>query len=413
MIEVCKILFDLCFYYTLSGFYLYTITRNYPSAWGIPILMVSAVAGVLLRNRRPVSDTAGTRGGEAILPITVVCCALPAVLLVFRPSMWQIIQFLPAWAYLAFTIWDKRIYTNRLGFAKHFGFTGKLLCLMVFGFFVFNRIGGAVTGAIPYFILYLLSGICIMRIIREEGKLTAGRNISAMIVLLLGSIALSFLQMPQLVLSVAGFIYQNIIARLIMGAAIVVGAVFFGIVWVLGKIFNLGGAGDNAAGEINLEWGVQEVLGEGAELALRGLPAWLEVIFTVLLFLAVAFMIFLIMRRLLGGKRQDDKTRFYTEEREKLQTRGRSGKGSFLRPKDPRQAIRWYYRKYLKEGLPGGEQLDPTDTSLRILEKSRARFPGADAGKLRGIYLAARYRYRQEPTKEDAELASQIWRRLS
>jgi hypothetical protein len=346
------------------------------------------------------------------MPITIICCAFPGILLVFSPSLWQIVQFLPAWVYLAFSIWDHRIYTSRFGFARHFGFTAKLLGLMAFGFLAFRRVEGAVTGIVPYLILYMLSGVCIMRIIREEGKLTAGRNITVLITLLLGSAALALLQMPQLILNAAGFIYQNIIAHVIIGVAYVIAAVFYGIFRVLGRFINIRGADENAAQEIYADWDVQEALGEDTEIILRGVPAWLEVAITVLLVLAVALVVFLIMRRLLGSKGPGSKTVFYTEEREKLQEHGKGRRSGLLRPKDPRQAVRWYYCKFLKEGLSRGARLSPDDTSHSVALKCDTLFPKAGTIRLRDIYINARYRYYGEITREDADEAAKTWREM-
>jgi len=411
MIEICKILFDLCFYYTLSGYYLYIIMGVPPLGWGLPILMAPAIVCIILLKRKAAAKTTVKGSREVALPVVIVCCLLPGSILAFRPGIWQIVQFIPAWAHLGFTLWDNRIYTDRGEFSRHFGFTGKLLISMVAGFFVFSRIGVAITIATPYFILYLLSGVCLMRILREEGKLTVSRNISVLLILLFGSIALVFLQMPQLLLSVIGFIYQNIIARILIVAAYVVGAVFLAIVWFFRLIFGSRDFGDNAPPEIDTGPGTQEIFG-GADAVLREIPQWIEMVFTVLVVLAVIFVLILILRRLLGDKKKEKTVRLYTEEREKLHTRDRSRKGGVLRPKDPRLAVRWYYRKYLKEGIHRGVHPEPGDTSLRLLRKHSAVFSKNEAGKLREIYVKARYRNSGEIQKSDADLASDLWRSL-
>lgn len=408
MVEVCKILFDLCFYYTLSGFYLYIFSGAYPSNWGIPVMLLSAIAFSALKKRIPGFERPGD--SKTALLVTAVCCALPVLLLLLDLTLGQIIQFLPAWAYYAYTIWNGRIYTDRGEFEGHFGFTGKLLGLAAFGFVAFSRIGGAISGAIPYLLVYLLTGICLMRVLREEGKLARGRNIVVVLILLLGSIVLTVAQTPQIILSAAGFIYNNIIARILIGVAVAIGAIMYGFILAVTRLvalLSVGGRGSEAYDSLNET--AQELF---EDVTMRETPVWLETAAMLLLALAVAFVIFLILRRLLGNKAEKTKVRYYSEEQERLQKHERRKMGGVIRPADPRQVVRWYYRKYLKEGVSRGLESAPSDTSLSISKKCSPFFPEDDTAGLRDLYIKARYRYSAEIPKTDANTASEIWRRL-
>jgi len=127
----------------------------------------------------------------------------------------------------------------------------------------------------------------------------------------------------------------------------------------------------------------------------------------------VAFIMFLILRRLLGSRLAASKTRFYTEERERVQLREKQKVGGLLRPKDPRLAVRWYYRKFLKEGVTRGGRQGVADTSLSILRRFEHLFPDGGSAELRDVYIMARYNYRKEPTKADVEATAKIWREMS
>ena len=414
MIEVCKILFDLCFYYTLSGFYLYIFSEISPSGWGIPIIMLSAVVYTALKKWLPGINRPGISNSKAALPGTIICCALPGLLLALDLTIWQIIQFVPAWVFYAYTIWKGRIYTDRGEFESHFSFSGKVLATMILGFIAFNRVGGAISVAIPYLIVYLLSGVCLMRILREEKKLTAGRNIAVMLILLLGSIALAIAQTPHILLVAAGFLYRNVVVVILLGLAMAIGGVVYGIIWVIAKIVGLFGFGGRA-NEVQAELGeaAQDIFEEVSGGTFRGLPAWLEVAAMGLLALAVAFVVFMILRRLLGNKTENRKPRLYTEEQESIQKIDHQNKKSGrFRPTKPRQIVRWYYRKYLKEGVSRGLEPAPADTSLCISQKYSQSFPESEAEKLRDLYIRARYRYSKVIPKTDADMASEIWRVL-
>ena len=94
---------------------------------------------------------------------------------------------------------------------------------------------GAITGAIPYLIIYLFAGVCLMRILREEGKLSAGRHAHVLLALLLGSVIFAALQAHLFILNAAGFIYKNIISWIVLDVAFAIAAVFYGIVWIVSR----------------------------------------------------------------------------------------------------------------------------------------------------------------------------------
>ena len=423
MTGVCKLLFDLCFYYTLSGYFLYLIFEQRPSGYGIPILILAAILHTALNGQWFSGKNTDGKAGKPIDPKTVILSVLPGAFLAFDLTIWQIIQFLPAWAYFGYSIWSGRVNITRSDFSDRFKFSGKLFLLMIFGVAAFGKIGSAISGIVPYLILYLLTAVCLMRILRDDGKLSAGRNIAVMILLLLGSAALAVLQTPQLILSAAGFIYRNVIVVIILGAMYVIGAVAYGIFSAFRWLFSLfgGGAEDSRPAA---EMTVQGAFGDEAEAVLRQTPEWLRILAIALLAAAVAFVVFLILRRMLGGKAREEKT-FHTEEQESLKKSGRSAKSAVFRPKDTRQAVRWYYRKYLKEGVSRGAEPVPSDTSLSIqrkyahffaAEKPSAETPAASEPgapeKLRDVYTRSRYCYSREPRKADADEASALWRKL-
>jgi hypothetical protein len=411
MIEICKMLFDLCFYYTLSGFYLYIFTQNHPSGWGVPVLMLPAIIFIALKKRKPSIKSLREKEKETSLPVVAACCVLPALVFLFGLSIWQILQFLPAWAFLGYAIWKNRIYLRRGEFERHFFFTLKVLGTMALGLAVIRRVEGALTGAVPYMIVYLLTGVCLMRELREEGKLTGGRNIAVLLTLLAGSIALTVLQTPQLLLGAVGFVYRNIIVNIILGVAFVIGFIGYGIIWVLTRLFRFSATDvreEPDPGEMG--WAFQD--DRGGWRALQEIPTWLEVALTALLALAVAYVLFRIMRRMLGAKTEQKVLKIYTEEHEKLQKKERGVRGGIIRPKDPRLAVRWYYRKYLREGVSRGALPDPADTSLSIRQKYATYFREAPAGRLRELYVNARYQYGRAVTKSDVDSASKAWREL-
>ena len=411
MTEVCKLLFDFCFYYALSGFYLYLFFGDYPFILGIPVLILSAVAHIALKTRTSADKRPEKNGLKAVTPIAVICCALPGVLFAFGPTLWQILQYIPAWAFLGYSILTDRIHMDRGEFQQHFSFTGKLFGLAAFGVIAVNQIGYGLIGAIPYLILYLLTGVCLMRILRDDGAIGAGRNIAVLLILLSGSGILALLRTPQLFLDAVKFIYQNIIAYILIGIVMVFGTIGYGIFKFFAWIASLFGDGASQR-QSDVMGSAKDIYDELGGAPLNGTPAWLRITSMILLVFLVAFVIFLIMRKLLGRGPGNRKPAYLTEQQEKLIAREKNRKYGMFRPREPREAVRWYYRKYLKEGAAKGPPQEPADTSLHILRKYSPFFPADDAVRLRDLYIKSRYRYNGGIPKEDADAVSDIWQRL-
>ncbi|MCL1848940.1 MAG: hypothetical protein FWF83_04635, partial [Clostridiales bacterium] len=351
--------------------------------------------------------------------ITVLFCALPILLAaliyvtqVFVLTIWQLVHFLPACCYFAYVIWSDSAQTDREAFESHIGYTAKIFGFAAFGLIAFDRVGGALTSAAPYLILYLLSGVCLMRILRDEGKLTAGNNITIMAALLLGSVGLALAQAPKLMGSVLGFLYQNVVSQLFLVVAMAVYVAIYGVYWVFSWMFSFLKAEEERI-PMDVEGAAQEMLEEGAEALLHELPAWMQTAVTVLLVLTVAAVLYLVMRKLLGKRGESSQGKLYTETQESLKRQRQKRVGGLFRPGEPRLAVRWYYRKYLVEGAARGPGPVPSDTSLSIQQKYAPYFPREEAARLREAYTSARYRYRKEPVREDVDTAAELWRKLS
>ena len=452
MIGLLKMLFDICLYYALSGFYIYVIAEQYPLTWGVPVLAVTVIAYILLggRSRQRASLTpttgagahpragagadtgfrtgaipsTGVRAGVGatakavvsnfnITPVNVICCTIPGLLLIFGATFWQALQYIPVWAFLAYSILINRMHTNHEDFKDHFIFGSKLLLIVFPGLLTFDRVATAVTSAAPYLIICFLTGVCLMRILREEGKRKSGRNIATLLLLLACSAAVAFLQMPQLLLSLIGFIYKYVIVWILMGIIFIITTIGNAIAALLSLLFK---PHTIDVDQPLLEIGAVETPPpeEGIEYVLNTTPEWVSVVLYALLVLVVALVVFLIFRRLLGNAPPINQDSAFIEERESLRKTGRDSKRSVFRPREPRLLVRWYYHKYLAEGKSRGAKPTSSDTSLQIRRKYDPYFPEReDSQALRDLYIKARYRHSAEITKADAQSAADVWQRLN
>ena len=412
MIEVCKLLFDLFFYYTISGFYLYIFTETSPLSWGAVILSFLVILHVFVKYRlRKGGDT--IKPVRRIDPVGIVCCIIPVTVLFFRPTLWQLVQYIPAWGFLGFSIWTGALHTTKTDFKDHFRFTGKLLLLMLPGFISFGRNIAAFNGAVMYLVAYLMLGIGLMRMLREAGKLHRGRTLVMLLALFGASLALFSLQALDLLAASVGFVYKNIIVNIIFAIVFVIGFLVHGVVWILQKIISLfGGDPERLAVEFDLTGSAEQIFGK-QEFTDNGVPTWLVFLGYAVLAFAVCAVVFLIFRRLLGRKTVVEKKSLYTEERESIQAEERRREGGLRRPKDPRLAVRWYYRKFLKEGTRRGAERGVADTSLTVAENYAPLFPPVDSAELlRSLYIGARYNETGAVSPEDADKAAAMWKRM-
>ena len=390
---------------------MFLTTAALPSVWGLPVIVLSAIVHIAFKSKIFAMSGGNDKKGY---PFSVFCCLLPAVFYALNPDIGQMIQYLPAWAYFGFAVWKGLYNTNRTIFMTHFSFTGKLFFLMLLGIFWINsgRVGGAINGAVPYIVLYLLVGVCLMRILREEGKLSRNRNVTIILIMLLACAALAGMQAPQLIMSVFGFLYRNVIQWIIMGAIFLVGAIMLVIVRALFAFLGLFVKDGEFEVPIDMSGAATEVFGTDIEYLDRNI-AWMEALGAVVLILLIALILFLIARRLIGVRTDVKKGMVYKEERENLDKRDRGRIGGLLRPKDPRQAVRWYYRKYLKDGATKhGIKRKLSDTSLHVLRSYDPYYPGDDASDLRDVYVMARYRRKKEIHKSQADAAAELWNKV-
>jgi hypothetical protein len=408
MTAIIKLLFDLCFYYTLSGYFMHLVAGGYPLIWGIPLIIASNAVYWLLKKFRP---GAGIHTFRYVRLPAFICSAAPAVILLFSPTPWQIAQYLPAWAYSCFIIWSERTAVTYREFEDHFTFTGKLHLLLIFGVIFISRIPGALTGIIPYFTLYILSGVYLMRFLREEGKLSAGRNAAALLALLLSAVVITVFRAPQLFMTVVGFLYKNVIVWVLTGLAVIIAAVGYAVYYLFAAFFSLF-SGKSVQIDLNPGGIVQDILGEEIAPTQSASPVWLKAVLLAFLAAVIALAVFLIFRRLLGSKPSARSESAYTVEQEKLDKSTNIKPGGWFRPKEPRLAVRWYYRKYLKEGISRGARLSPSDTSKSVKLKYERFFPGNASDRLREVYIKARYAMFCPVQSHEVSEVHELWKIL-
>lgn len=403
MTEYYKLLFDLSLYFTVSGYYLMLTTGRTPSAAVFLALIAASGLDSFLRARRLY------RPGR--LWLRLIPLLLPLLALFFRLSPGQALQGLPAWAYLCWAALSDRVDVDYNAFRSHFSFGLRLLLLMVFGPLFPDRFGSALLHSIPFLVIMLVSGVCLLRMLREQRPdgLRQGVYMAAFVLLCAG---LTLGKAPQLLAKGFGCLYRWVIAPLIFVLAVVFAILFYGF-YLAAKWIVSWAQGSQEPLKIDLQ-SAAEMLGLEEEFStytadLRWLGVLLGVIGAILLLLIV----WLIFRRLLGGRAKPAADGPWRER----SISGVSGdahrrKPGILRPREPRLAVRYYFARFLAECRRRGVSIPDGMTVTELSSHCAAAFPGADPEALAALYLPSRYSAAEDVSPADAARAAESWHAL-
>lgn len=399
MIEFYKLLFDLTLYYEFFGFYFKVIFHVRPSVGGFLLLVSAVLLDVFLRSRD------AKHGIWKFLPLV-----LPVAIFYYRPSLWQFVQFVPIWAFIGTSIWTDRIHVTYDGFKDHFAFAGKLHFIYIPSLAFWERVPGGLQVAVPYLLLMLVIGICLMRMLREK-ETNSPKQAIYMAVFLLLSALLTIGGAPQMLVRALGFVYQNVIAPALMAVAAGVTAIGYVFVMLARWLLSLRkGTGPRPGGtetppawyDASRKYELVEVNSDWLKYTLIVIAALLAILFIVLL-----------LRKMLGEKSGDEAEPKRDEQIERA-TAPTAKPRSFLgiRPRDPRLAVRFYYGKFLAECAKRGEEIPIGLTATELADYCADRFPGVDPQVLTSIYEPARYSSRQPVSAADVDGAAEAWRTL-
>ena len=400
MTELYKLVFDLALYYLLSGYFFSLIFRSVPAAAGFFLLVAVVVLDVMLRRRKSCARV--LRWLPLLLPVLTLCA---------RPNLWQILQLLPAWAYLGWSLRSGRISVDYFEFHDHFFFGVKLLLLLLAGIPFWSGVPQALGGILPYLILMLTDGVCLLRMLREKQQkgLLQGLYIGLFLLLCAG---LTAGHAPQLLMKGFGVVYRTVLVPLFFAVAMLAGAagyvVYLLLKWLVSRKNGSAEPLQIEMGDIAKEIGLEEQYSR----YLIDL-SWLKPVGITLAALAAALILFLIFHRLTGEKRPAKATRAVSERSERIAPGSRRKRGSgWLRPRDPRLAVRYYYARFLEESRKRGQQPTPGMTAAELTKYCAQVFPGADPAVLLRLYEPARYSSREKLTAADAAQAAAVWKEL-
>ncbi len=337
------------------------------------------------------------RGRVRFAPLVLV----PVCLFLMPGWVGALVLLAPA-AYLAVTA-ARRLYRIEHGETSD-GFRRGcvlLLPLLVLPLFGIGELVARV--ALPMAVVYLSCSVLLLRMLRHEpATLSQPRfiilNSSVLVLALAAAAAVSSPAVLSAVGSGASWLYQH----LVMPPLMLLGYVAAGFMWVAMHVIQWfsGGSVQNSENEMP-QLDIQEnPLFEEVELAET--PEFLQALFTTLFIVVCALAAWWFFRRLLGYRAREADEPAVAEVRGQAAASPRGERPPRLRPRDPRGAVRWDYRRFLVLCRRIGIVMPRSATSETAAELGRQSFPAEPIDELSEVYRVARYS-EHEITREMAE----------
>lgn len=285
---------------------------------------------------------------------------------------------------------------------------GNLTGLMKDGV-AMQGVSGSLVFAAPFIIIYIVSTVLLNRSIRHREFNDDIRNIRRTNIKYL--IATGIFLLINSIDQIKSFIIGGF--GKIIDLFIVI--IYYPMHW-LTKNIDLG-SGDYIQVEEELSEGLGE-LGlesmEGSEGVFQeNAPMDFTIMRRIIGFILIIVLIYLVYRLFMKSNEKKDSLGDYREEREYMARPKKKRKAIFqsLRyPKDIKDQIRFYYRKYLRKVDKADIQVLDSDTSEDINEKAKLEF-GDSVESIRNIYIESRYGNKDQDI-EDLEKIKSLYKNL-
>ena len=402
MIVIYKQLFDFSAYYAIAGLYFLLIGNTAPGVPGFILLGISAAAAEVQRKFLPDKKV-----------YLYLCLCIPAFYLLFGPTLWQMVHLIPVWAYLVWIELTGRIYTSADEFPYHFSRNLWLLLLMLPPvLFAPEKWSQCVTASLPYIILMLSLGVCLLRILRANSSGYLKQSI-IMAVFLAACLVFCLLGLPAIMADCVGFLWQYFFKYIIELLALVIAGVVF-VVAALGDLLlrTVTFKGLDNSLLLNLKPLLGEETLQEIEDAAVSDPRALKISLIILGCIAAAFGVFLLLRAMAGSRSRADTAASDHALSPQYVPSAKNYRAGLIRPSDPRMAVRFYLQKTLREGIRRGADITEDMTPGEMFRRCSAVYPPDDLKELMELYSPARYNEMHPVSKKDANRAEALWRRL-
>lgn len=375
---VAKMICDLSLWFGLGGFILSFFGDPGASAIPMAAIVLSCALCNALKDRKL---------WLRLLPLLL----LVPVCIIFIRDIMSAVFLLPPVAYGVWLCAARRFSLDYAASTSYFRTTA--IALLVF-FPVAAMFGG--TGMLeahifPYFIIFLFSGVLMLRLLRHDEHMKMTRRLLLINLALLGGCC------AAVVLLSSDLFYHSILLPL--GKAL--GYLLDLLIWLISQFIKLFLPNDGRHNSSEAVKGEFDPVSNG-----QGDPSQALLILAIIVFLIFAIVL---LRRLWTNRSKTTKNVRINEARTRIPDNpAPRQRHSLLRPRDPREAVRWYYRLFLLKARSNKAVIQPCHTSEMIMQALDGTFDPLLLSELRDIYLTARYSP-ATVTREDVRRARSVY----
>lgn len=368
-----KLLCDLMLWYGTAGFVLsfYGVSLHILSPF--IIILVSNLSGILYE-KKPMFR---------YFPFPLLLLSLYTM-----KSYTDLLLTIPPILYCVWLCHEARFspdYEGSVGYFK----TASLLLLVIS---LLALLGSTASAAIVlrHLLIFLFSGVFMLRLLRhdQQSRKELRLQITDFILLILLSAAALFFSSELFLTAVAkilNLVYQNVIGPLLL----LISYLFLMFFMLIIKLFSFLKIGNSAQKQEIQMPNISEML--NLDPNFKGAKSeFLMHLLTVLgiaVFLALAFFIF---RRIAAG-RSEEKSNTIGSNVVSLKPEARPSILSSLAPRTPRELVRLYYRRFLRNAEKKGIRFGNSATSEQIERLCQGAYETSLLSEMRVIYIAARY----------------------
>jgi hypothetical protein len=378
---------------------------------GFAAILISTLVSTLLRQKHK------TR----IITMTLI----PAVSLAFlMPALPELVVFLFTWVYYSYVLMTERFVIRRGEFVD---MLRRLLSICLILPFVmlasFHNFGHAVQEASPYLITALISAVFLLRHLRtdnqmEQMKQYKRQQFMELLAFIAVSVLLTFAKAPQNIVEGLRLLYQYLLRPVLSFITGLIGMLIGGIIYLITKLVGIY-TGNKEMVEVKIEFGKSV----GHSMDITDVEAtnidWVVPLLCSIGAIIGFVLLFYFFRWLMGEKYKQRIPSGVQESREYLQETDDKRTAYWKRrPKDPREAVRYYYGKYLlwlQHGLVElklGDTTDEINDKYCILLTDEFEAKSEASSQLKKLYQKARYQINEQISREEAEIAKQLYQKI-
>ena len=408
LLEFSILLFNISVYYSITAFWLKLLIGISPSFPGFIILALAILVHASIRNGFKPNlgldyiDEIELNKQVKRYSGSLVALFIPFLIFLFKPSTSQLIHIMPPIVLIAYLFITGNTYLDKDDSRRRFYFGLKFLLLILPGCLSGKGFTAALSGATAYLIVLLFFGVLMMRIARDPGG-NQYRQGALLGIVLLSSGLFYYLDALGKLSSAFSFIYNNLLVKIIYGAIIGISYLVFGLFDILRKIaIGLGLKSAENLPELNNLAPTEEVL-EGEAMALSESPILKFIGFTIIGLILALILIFFFKRL---SERSISRNHSYdgvTFTREQYAGSKKEKRLPFFRPTNPREAVRYYYKKYLNRISSRGMVIPENATTTDIRNLGEKIYPGTIHGDIQELYSRARYSIKSPISSKDAK----------